>query len=150
MTIPVSTVDTVLDYLVATVTTQIGDASVLICDGPPGPYQPDDIVAIGETIAVVTDVHAFVGSGGQHWLSESYTVSVTISVFRGADSVALTWKRAKALADSVDTAVRTDPTLGGAVQLAWPSKTLFTSGWTENHAGRIVTVEKEISVEVEI
>lgn len=150
MTIPVSTVDSVKDYLVTQITAQVNDSTVLVVYDPPGPYQPDDIICIGPDLTVDTQIHAFVGSGGAHWLRESYTLTVIISVYRGADNASVVWKRAKALADAVDTVVRTDPTLGGVAQVAWPSRTQYASDWAENHAGRMTTVTKEISVEAEI
>lgn len=149
MSIPVSTVDTVKDFLVANIATQIADPTVLVSYDMPGDYQPDDIVVVGD-IDVDTQVHAFVGSGGAHWLAEQYKVAVTISVYRGGDNASLTWKRAKTLSDAIDTLIRTDPSLGGVVQLCWPSRTSFKSEWEQDHKGRIVTVDKEISVSVEI
>lgn len=149
MSIPVSTVDTVKDFLVAGIAAQVNDTSVLVSYDLPGEDLPDDIIVVGD-IDVDTQVHAFVGSGGQHWLAESYRVQVSISVYRGGDNASLTWKRAKTLSDAIDTLIRTDPSLGGVVQLAWPSRTSFKSEWEEEHRGRIVTVDKEISVSVEI
>lgn len=149
MTIPVSTVDTVKDFLVANIKTQINDTSVLVCYDEPGPNQPDDIVAIGD-IAQTTEMHAYVGSGGQHWLIETYHVTVTVSVYRGGDDPSVPWKRAKVLSDAIDTLVRTDPTLGAAVTVAWPAASSFVSAVTTNHAGRTTTVTKTISVEAEI
>lgn len=149
MPIPTSTVDTVKDYLVTNIATQINDSTVLVSYDAPGPNLPDDIVVVGDID--VDDVQAhFVGSGGAHWLNESYKVQITISVYRGGDNASLTWKRAKALSDAIDTLVRTDPTLGGVVQVAWPSRTSFKSEWEDNHNGRLVTVDKEISVSAEI
>jgi hypothetical protein len=147
--IPVSTVDTVRDYLVTNITTQIADTSVLVCYDEPGTYQPDDIVTVGD-VAQTAEIHAFMGSGGAHWLEESYRVAVTISVYRANDDAQTTWKRAKALSDIVDVLVRTDPTLGGVVQIAYPSAAKFEATVVGNHAGRSVTVTKEISVQVEI
>jgi hypothetical protein len=149
MSIPVSTVDAVRDYLVSSITAAIGDTSVLVCYDSPGVYQPDDIVSVGD-IVQTADIHAFVGSGGQHWLEEQYRIAVQISVFRGGDDASGTWKRSKALSDIVDVLVRTDPTLGGLVQISWPSATKFEATVVGNHAGRSVTVTKELSVQVEI
>jgi len=149
MAIPTSTIDTVKDYLVTNITTQINDTSVLVTYDPPGEYQPDDIVVVGDVITWDGTPHAFVGSGGTHWIHEIYRVQVVISVYRGGDNASTTWKRAKALSDSVDVAVRTDPTLGGAVQIAYPATAVFTATWEEAHKGRIVEVRKEIHVEAE-
>jgi len=149
MTIPVSTVDTVKDFLVAGILAAVSDPTVLVSYDMPGPYQPDDIVVVGD-ITVTTEPHAFVGNGQAHWLSEEYTVEVIISVYRGGDTASVAWKRAKVLSDLVDTLIRTDPTLGAVVQLAYPSKTEFVSDVTENHSGRMVTVTKEITCNAEL
>src|SRR5258708_2638167 len=150
MTIPISTVDAVLDFLLSAITTQINDTSVLVVEGPPGPYQPEDIVSVASDITLDSVPHAFVGSGGAHWIQESYRVSVIVSVHRAGDNMSLVWKRAKALSDAVDTAVRTDPTLGGAVQLSYPSRSIFSSYWADNHAWRFTDITKEITVEAEV
>lgn len=149
MAIPVSTVDTVKDYLVSGITSQVNDTSVLVSYDLPGEYLPDDIIVVGD-VDVSTAIESFVGSGGQHWLHETYVVHITISVYRGGDNASLTWKRAKALSDAIDTLVRTDPSLGGVVQLAYPSRAAFKSEWEEDHRGRIVTVDKEVTVSVEL
>ena len=150
MTIPVSTVDAVKDYLFAQITAQINDTTVLVCYDPPGTFQEDDLVAIGHDVTVTTGPHAFVGSGGAGWLMESYVLSLTVNVFRGGDNATTVWKRAKVLSDAVDTVVRTDPTLGGVVQQAYPSLAQYTSGWSEDHSGRVTQVDKEITVEAVI
>lgn len=156
MTIPVSTVDTVKDYLYTQLNAQIpgagtsDPATVLVSYDLPGAWQPFDIVVVGD-IQVTNSIESFVGSGGAHWLHEAYEVNITISVYRGDgfDAPAV-WKQAKALSDYVDVTVRSDPSLGGAVQLAYPSTTRYLSEWAEDHSGRLVTVQKTIQVQTEI
>ena len=155
MTIPVSTVDTVKDYLVAQITAAINDPEVNVSYDVPGAWQPDDIIVVGD-IQVTNSIESFVGSGGAHWLFEAYEVDITISVFREGDLASTAWKRAKALSDLIDVAVRTDPTLGTggtgipSVQRAYPSTTRYQSEWAEDHSGRVVTVQKTIQVEASI
>ena len=148
MTIPVSTVDTTRDYLVSHITTQVADTSVLVCFDQPGTNQPEDVISVGDIILDAT-LHAFVGNLANHSMMENYTVEVTIRVVRANDDPQTVWKRAKALSDAVDTVVRTDPSLGSTVIVAYPSRAVFAAAVIADHTGRMVTVTKTITVEAE-
>lgn len=138
--IPASSIPAARTWIFDGVQAQITDPAVLVCLDEPGPYLPDDIICVG-------DVHqqyspeSVVGSGGSHWLREDYTITVTVSVFRGGDDAAGVFARARQLADLVVAVVRSDPSLGGAVDRGKPGTAQHTSGWTEDHKGRMTEIE---------
>ncbi|MEV5953730.1 hypothetical protein AB0M11_08125 [Streptomyces sp. NPDC051987] len=139
--IPASSIPAARTWIFQGLQTQLaGVQNILVCLDEPGPYQPDDIISVG-------DVHqqyspeSVVGSGGSHWLREDYTITVTVDVYRGGDDAAAVFARARQLADLVVAVVRSDPSLGGAVDRGKPGTVQHTSGWSEDHKGRQAVVE---------
>ena len=148
--------DSAITAIIAAVNTQPAvtqaGANILVQEGEPGPDQPEDIIIVGHGgIQQTTTKMTMVGSGGAHWLWETYRIGVQIEVFRGGDDPLTTRNRCKALADAVDTAVRTDPSLGGVVLTAFPSRHDFSSAeWEANGHGRIVSCHMEIECEAQL
>ncbi|WBP87042.1 hypothetical protein [Kitasatospora cathayae] len=149
MTIPTMTPPLVRQYLYNTLTAQLTADSndptsgLMVCYDQPGPGQPNDIVSIGKTHNRL-EPHALVGGGGAGWLTERYTVTVTVDVFRGGDDPQYAYARASALCDAVCAAVRADPSLGGLVLVAHPSSVELEPELDPGHMGRRVTGEIEI------
>lgn len=139
--IPASSIPAARNWILAGLQTQLAsDTAVLVCLDTPGPYQPDDIVSVGDVQQTYSPEQT-VGSGGPGWLREDYTVTVTVDVYRGGDDPASTFARARQLADLVVAVVRSDPSLGGAVQRARPGSVQHTSEWDDDHKGRHVVIE---------
>ncbi|AUG78093.1 hypothetical protein CFP65_3293 [Kitasatospora sp. MMS16-BH015] len=115
-------------------------SELLVCDGGPGPYQPDDIVSLGDTHQTYAP-ESGVGSGGAGWLREDYQLHITVDVYRGGDNPDATFARARTLADLVVAVVRSDPSLGGAVDRARPATAAHSTGWDEAHSGRHVEID---------
>ena len=132
--IPVSTVTSAMAFLFSGITSAINDSEVLVSYGIPGPGQPDDIVYIGSVDRTATP-YQMVGSGQAGWIDEQYDVEVVISSFRGGDDSRAVFERATSLADTVISVVRTDPSLGGVVQLAYPSDVSYVPAWDNDHKG---------------
>lgn len=144
MTIPAPSLDAALTELVTLITSQVNDPDVLVCEGPPGEYQPNDVIAVGLEAAETFTPHALVGGGGQGFLHEDYRIRVTVEVYRGGDDFKATRQRCTALVNDVHTAVRTDPSLGGTVYLAYPLSNQYASEWEESHKGPIVRCDIDI------
>lgn len=119
-------------------------SELLVCLDEPGPYEPDDIISVGDVHQTYGPANT-VGSGGALWLREDYTVTVTVDVFRGGDDPGGVFARAKTLADLVVAVVRSDPSLGGAVDRARPQSATHQVSWDEDHKGRHCLVEIEIA-----
>lgn len=143
MTIPTSSIAAALTAVYTAIAAQpnvitVTGASVatttpiLLCYiAPAGKYLPDDIIAIGEQIDVVDEVHALVGSGGPHAMQEQFSISGKCSSWRGGEQPLAALTAAKTLADLVTLSIRTDPSLGGAVLWAWPRDFRYRTGWSE-------------------
>lgn len=139
--IPASSIPGARAWLLAGLQAQIPESSgALVCLDVPGPYEPDEIVCVGE-VQQTYSPESVVGSGGPGWLREDYTVTVTVDVYRGGDDASGTFLRARQLADLVVAVVRSDPSLGGAVDRARPSTASHTAGWDDEHKGRHVVIE---------
>jgi len=59
------------------------DARLIVVYDEPGPDQPEDIVSVGAVHRTVK-AKRLVGGGGPGWLDESYTVEITVDVYRAA------------------------------------------------------------------
>lgn len=156
MSIPTSSIPAARAYLLSqiqsTLTQDPNDptAELLISLDEPGTHDPFDIVIVGD-VHQTYQPYASVGSGAAYWLEENYSVEITISVFRAGDDgttalAATVFNRARFLADQIVNIVRSDPSLGGAVQRARPGAVTHQSGWsTEGSSGR----ETEIQIPIE-
>jgi hypothetical protein len=141
MTIPSSSAPAARRFLFDQLTAQLTPdpafpkSQLLVVYDSPGPFQPDDIVAVGKVHRQINP-NSLVGSGGAGWLEESYQIEILIDVFRGGDYAQATFERAVALTDAVCAAVRSDPSLGGAVLSARPTTSTHDSEWDDEHKGR--------------
>lgn len=139
--IPASSIPAARAWILAQLQAQYPAASgVLVCLDEPGTYQPDDIIAVGDVHQTYSP-EASVGSGGRGWLREDYTITVTVDTFRGGEDAAGTFAEARAMADTVVAVVRSDPSLGGAVDRAMPANVTHTGAWDEDHKGRQCVIE---------
>lgn len=139
--IPASSIPAARNWILAQLQAQYPESSgVLVCLDEPGPYQPDDIISIGDVHQTYSPEQT-VGSGGQGWLREDYTITVTVDCYRGGDDAAGVFAAARALADMVVAVVRSDPSLGGAVDRARPGSVTHTGGWDEEHKGRQTVID---------
>lgn len=140
--IPASSIPAARNWIFAGLAAQLAsNPKVLVCLDGPSTDQPDDIVSVGENIPQTYDPQSTVGSGGPGWLREDYTVMVHVESYRGGDVAAEAFAAARTLADLVIAVVRSDPSLGGAVDRARPGAVSHTAGWAEGHEGRLVEIE---------
>ena len=149
MTIPVSTVPAALAALTAQVTTQTATDTlpILVVQGEPGMDMPNDIIQIATDVRRTVRPEAFLGGYQQGALEESYTISCLVSTWSGdSDPVAIT-SRAYVLAGYVESAVRTDPSLGTTILESHPSGTSGGQAtWTEDPVGRLCELTVTIDV----
>lgn len=152
-TAKVSTAPAVKAYLLtqtkATLTAAANER-LLVVYNEPGTDLPGDIVSIGSVLNRVTEPSAYVGGGGQHWLTERYTVEVVVDVFRGGDRSQVAEERAWYLAGLVEQIVRTDPSLGGLVLEARPGAAESEGSWDEGHRGHRVRLTLAVDVYTEL
>lgn len=143
--IPASSIPAARAWILAGIQAQLTDEpAVLVCLDGPNTYNPPDIVSVGE-VQQTYSPQSTVGSGGQGWLREDYTITVTVDCMRGGDDAPGVFLRARQLADLVVAVVRSDPSLGGAVERARPTTADHTTGWSDDHQGRQTVID--ISVE---
>lgn len=138
--IPASSIPAARGYLFDNLSAQLlGVGNLLVCYDEPGPNLPDDIICVGEVQQTYSPEQT-VGSGGRFWLREDYTITVTVSVYRGGDDALGVFARARELADLVVAVARADPSFGGAVDRGRPGALSHQSGWTEDHNGRLCEI----------
>jgi hypothetical protein len=149
MTIPTMTPPKARQYLYNQCSAQLTadptdpTAGILVCYDQPGPGQPDDIVSIGKTHNKMDPMN-LVGGGGAGWLSERYTVTITVDVFRGGDDPQYVYNRCSAICDAICAIVRNDPSLGGLVLISHPASCEIDPEEDTAHMGRRATAELEI------
>jgi hypothetical protein len=147
--IPASSIPAAQTYLLTGLTALLTPDpeadGLLVCQGEPGTYQPEDIVYIGSTHQTYSP-EATVGTGGPLWLREDYQQSICVSVIRGGEDTALVMNRASALTNLIVNYVRSDPSLGGLVDRARPASVTYTPEWDKEHMGPRVDVEITIDV----
>lgn len=120
---------------------------VYMDEPPTDPPPQDDVVMVGD-IEQAWEPWELVGSGGEGWLFEKYSIDVTVSVYRGGDVPREVLTQAASLVKQVCQVVRVDPSLGGNVLQAYPASANYKSGWSDEGAsGRITEVEMKIAIE---
>jgi hypothetical protein len=143
-----SGVDAAVTNLIAAINTQpailAASPFVQVVEGPPTLSMEDDLIVVAEHIQQMYQPHAVVGSGGSKWLIEEILISITVDVFRGGDNATTTRQRCETLVNAVDDAVRNDPTLGGAVYMAYPSLHQYSQTWDFDAKGRRCICAMEI------
>lgn len=128
--------------LLASLQTQIApadpDTALLICYDTPGTYRPPDIIAVGAVTREITTAGMAGSMTVAGTLHVAFSIDVIVSVYRGGDDAQAVWERADDLVEDVITAVRADPTLGGAVLLAFPDRVdQPVADWEASHNGRV-------------
>jgi hypothetical protein len=149
VTVPVSTAPTVKAYLLAAIqalATAVAGEQLVVIYSPPGDYQPDDIIYVGDVDNRACEPDAFVGDGGAHAFTERYELEVVCDAFRMGDYPDKVDARAWAMAAYVETAVRNDMSLGSSVIQAKPTVSRTESSWDDKHKGRRVRLTVSIEV----
>jgi hypothetical protein len=152
MTIPVSTIPAALAGLQALVAAQVAtDASaaqVVVCVGEPGMDLPNDIIQLGTDVRRTVKPETFIGSFAAQALDEQYDIECKVSSWSGDPDPVAVINRAYQLAGYIETAVRTDPTLGGVVLEAYPSGTGGGNAeWSGDPVGRLAELTVTIHIE---
>ena len=152
MTIPVSTVPAALAALTTQVKTQVATDKlanqIVVCVGEPGMDLPNDIVEIGSDVRRVVKPETFIGSFAAQALDEQYDIECKVSSWSGDPDPVAVINRAYVLAGYIETAVRTDPTLGGTVLVSFPSGTSGGNAeWSGDPVGRLAELTVTIHVE---
>lgn len=151
MSIPVSTFPTAIAAIISQTQTQVNTDSlasqIVVTWGEPGMDLPNDIIMIGVDHTRKVNPEVLIGSYQTGSLKEAYTIDCLASSWSGdADPVAL-GNRAWVLAGYIETAVRTDPSLGTSVLEAHPSGTKGQGPtWTIDPIGRLCQVTVTIEV----
>ena len=158
VTIPAASVPAVMTYLFETIQTTVLTqdplgATRLVQLGEPGVQLPADAISIG-AVRFSEQPQTFIGSGGTFWLNEKYTVTIEINSWQGdvdADSTSTQAiqvnNRAWQLFDYVADAVRSDPSLGGLVNDAYPSSVTSTGPERTQKPGYLVGITVEVTVD---
>jgi len=141
---PPSSVKATRESLFTQLQSQVTGPNVLVCLGEPGPYQPDDIIAVGNVHRTTNPSH-LVGSGGTGWLDETFQIQVLVEIYRGGDDEPGAFGRLCDVVDQVEAAVRADPSIGGLVLFAYPQQVSYESGWEADHKGRLATAVLSIT-----
>jgi hypothetical protein len=156
VTIPVSTVPAaqaaIFEALAPYVVADADSQDILVCIGQPSTEIPSAIIEIGKEIRRTAQPAAFVGSGGAGFIEESYDIDIVVSVAGETvdtqDDPTTIADRAWQLVGYVEDAVRSDPSLGNVVQVAYPHDA--TGGevvWAPNNVGRICEITVIIHAE---
>src|SRR4051812_5401029 len=88
---PPSTVPGVVGYLYDTIKARSDLApaqtsgSLLVAYGPPGPFQPDQIICVLNDVERPLTPLQVVGSGLAGYLTEEYVVPIVVDIFSGDD-----------------------------------------------------------------
>lgn len=144
MSIPASVQRAVREAIFAMATSAVAaDGSHtlgVVYDVPAAAATPDDVVAVGRVERVPTPF-AMVGSMGAGALHDEVTVHVVVEVFRAGYDPQAVFERAADVVNSIESAIRADPTLGGAVYVARPSQGSYEAAAADDHSGLIGTYE---------
>lgn len=137
---PASTVPQAIEAIKTATAAQMTDPSILLTVGDPGMDLPDNVIAIGEVRRTVAPA-TFIGSGGLFWLEETYDIDVVCSAWSGSANADTLTATAWTLVNYVEAGVRTDPSLGGVVNIAYPAGANTPSAvWTEDPVGLKVEI----------
>lgn len=141
---PVSTVPAVKAWLytqLQTACTAATGVDLLVRYGDPGPFDPEDVVSLGDVARRATEPFAITGSLGTGSIHEEYDVNVDVDVMRGGtDAGQEATERAWTLVSQIENAMRADPTAGGHVYLSYPSTSDDRGEWDDQHSFYRVTV----------
>jgi hypothetical protein len=133
--VAISTAPTAVTNLLAaigaqsTITTPDGYAVAVLRGMPPEQLPLDEAVMIAEVKGRALQRFEMVGGGGLGYLREDYVIPVEVRVMRGGDLAVDVETRAWALVAAVESAIRADLTLGGAVLESWPETADMLDEW---------------------
>jgi hypothetical protein len=151
-TIPVSTVPAAVAALTSQIQTQVNTdpaaSTILVIAGQEGSDAPDDLIIVARNIQRRVTERTFIGDLSAQSLEETYTIDVLCSSWSGDPDPVANMNRAWVLAGYVETAVRTDPSLGGIVLIARPAGT--TDGYSrvsETPVGRLTEITVAVFVD---
>lgn len=144
MTAPASSVPAVRQWLAQTCTTAVAGftaPTVEVYLSQEDHESTEDLIVIGGAHRKGSPVR-LVGGGGLGWMDETYTVDVDIACFvAGPDAFIDTASqdsvdtRAYKVLAAVETAIRTDPSAGGAVLVLHPSGSTSLHEWDDEDRG---------------
>ena len=148
---PVSSVPTVKAWLFTTLGTACTAATgidLLVRYAQPGPFDPEDVVSVGACRNRTVSPFALVGGFDQpDSMIEDYDIDIEVDVARfGKDVAQQATERAYTLIGQIETAVRADPTAGGAALKVVPASSSDDPEWTDNGA---LNVHAVVTVHVE-
>lgn len=151
-----------MNYLVASVTALAatdplvvaGTGEILVKLGEEVQNRPPDVIEFG-TVNRRVKWETFVGSGGALALYEEYEIACEVSswlpysdAYDATDAAQQVNNRAWVLLSYLETTIRTDPSLGGIAEIAYPQSSNATVPQPDSKAsGLIVTISLPIHVE---
>lgn len=141
MAIPVSVVPSAIAALTAQIQTQVNTdtsaSAILVIVGEEGTDAPDDLIVVATNVNRTVRHENYMGSLQAQSLEEAFTIDVLCSSWTGDPDPVANMNRALTLVGYVETAARTDPTLGGNVLIARPSGSKGgQSFWSSDPVGR--------------
>jgi hypothetical protein len=110
------------------------DGLVAVSYNEPGNNEPDNVIWVGKVSRTFKPMR-LVGSGGQWWGNEIFEVETNISVIHGQLDPQPCEERAWHLIALLETAIRSDPSLGGLVIQANPTTSDVDCEWIEGETG---------------
>ena len=151
--IPVSTVPAAIAALTSQIQAQVtgnegaNAGAVAVFTGDEDANRPNDRIIVATNVDRRVRHDAFIGSYQTGALEEDYVIDVLVSSYSGDPDGVANMTRAWTLAGYVETAVRTDPSLGSTIVVATPAGTKGgQSYWTDSPTGR----QTDIIVMVEV
>lgn len=153
--VPVSTAPKVVAFLTTGLTANVTPydtntaLGVAYIEQPSG-YDPFDQVTIGDVGNRTTKRTRIVGNGGRGWLDENYTLDIEIVSWQGGQNLQLVVERAWRLLGQVEAFIRSDPSLGGLVIVAYPSASKSTAGFMDDSKGVSCVIDVTVEVDAEI
>ena len=125
MTIPVSTVPAAIAALTSQIQTQVNTdanaSSIEVVTGEEWMDSPNDLIVVVTNVNRAVTHENYLGGLQADAIEEKYTIDVLCSSWSGDPDPVANMNRAWVLVGYVETAVRTDPTLGGTVPISRPA-----------------------------
>lgn len=153
--IPRSTVPAAKKYIVDLLSQNVTPNAnpswqLLVSYDVPNTNQPAEIVIVGG-VERMTRPFQMIGSGAAGWIYEEYDLEVIIRVLHGGDDAQDSYERAWEIIGLVEASVRSDPSLGGLVDQAFPARTRdVTADWDQSGKGRLYVLQHFIHIEASI
>lgn len=153
--IPVSTVPSAISALLAQTQVQVDTdpsaSTILLIEGQEGMDDRGDIIIVGTDVRRTVTWQNFIGTADLDALDEVYEIDSLVSCWTGDSDPVPLKVRAWQLVGYIETGVRTDPSLGGLVEVAQPAGT--TGGgvvWSEATGNAPIGRLCEITVTVRV